>query len=400
MTRLTFVLLATAAAACSRPHAETTVSPSAPAVAVAKVTRGDISRVLSISAEFRPFQEIDVHAKVAGYLKSISVDVGDRVQSGQLLGVLEVPEMQDQVQQDQASVSHAEQEINRSQADLERAESAHDVAHLAAGRLQSVLKARPNLVAQQDIDEAMGRDRVAEAQVSTAKAALAAARQQLEISKANLAKTRTLFEYSRITAPFAGVITHRYADTGAMIQMGTSSQTQAMPIVRLSESNVLRLTIPVPESAVPRIHVGAAVQVKVAALGRTFTGTVSRFADKIDEQTRTMHTEVDVKNPNLELVPGMYATAALTLDERKGVLTVPVSAVDRVGDKVTTDRVDADGTLHIRPIKLGLETADRLEVLEGLTEDDLVVVANRTQLREGVTVSPKLAQSAAATAEK
>jgi len=126
----------------------------------------------------------------------------------------------------------------------------HQVAHLSASRLATVLKTRPNLVAQQDIDESSGRDRVAEAQVSTAKAALESAREQLEFAKASQNKTKTLFAYSQITAPFAGVITHRYADTGAMIQAGTSSQTQTLPLVRLSQNSRLRLVIPVPESAV------------------------------------------------------------------------------------------------------------------------------------------------------
>ena len=202
-------------------------------------------------------------------MKSICVDVGDRVKAGQLLAVLEIPELQDEIQQDEASVKRANEEINRAQADLERAESAHEVAHLAATRLAGVLKVRPNLVAQQDIDEATGRDRVAEAQVSTAKAALAAAKEQLEVAKATQGKTQTLFDYARITAPFAGVITHRYADTGAMIQAGTSSQTQAMPIVRLSQNDRLRLVIPVPESAVSRIHVGNDVAVAVQSLHKT-----------------------------------------------------------------------------------------------------------------------------------
>src|SRR5262249_39785016 len=148
--------------------------------------------------------------------------------------VLEIPELQDELRQDEAAVKRAQEEVNRGEADLDRAKSAHEVSHLGATRLSAVLKARPNLVAQQDIDEAAGRDRVAEAQIATAKAALAAAHEQFEIAKAGQSKTRTLFAYSQITAPFAGVITHRYADTGAMIQAGTSSQTQAMPIVKLS----------------------------------------------------------------------------------------------------------------------------------------------------------------------
>jgi RND family efflux transporter MFP subunit len=375
--------------ACSRPQAEVRVSGDVPTVAVAKVTRGDISQVLSVASEFRPYQEIDVHAKVAGYVKSITVDVGDRVKPGQLLAVLEIPELQDELQQDEASVKRADEEVNRAQADLERAESAHEVTHLGATRLASVSKTRPNLIAQQDLDEAAGRDRVAEAQVSTAKAALASAREQIEIAKANQAKTKTLFAYARITAPFEGVITHRYADTGAMIQAGTSSQTQTMPVVKLSQNNLLRLIIPVPESAVSRIHLKEPVDVRVQSIGKTFPGTIARFADRLDTDTRTMRVEVDVPNPKLQLVPGMFAQAAIALDRVTDALTVPVQAIDRVDDKARVLVVTRDHKIEPREIELGLESADRVAVTRGLAAGDLVVTGNRGQLKAGEIVSPK-----------
>jgi RND family efflux transporter MFP subunit len=375
--------------ACSRPQAEVRVSGDVPTVAVAKVTRGDISQVLSVASEFRPYQEIDVHAKVAGYVKSITVDVGDRVKPGQLLAVLEIPELQDELQQDEASVKRADEEVNRAQADLERAESAHEVTHLGATRLASVSKTRPNLIAQQDLDEAAGRDRVAEAQVSTAKAALASAREQIEIAKANQAKTKTLFAYARITAPFEGVITHRYADTGAMIQAGTSSQTQTMPVVKLSQNNLLRLIIPVPESAVSRIHLKEPVDVRVQSIGKTFPGTIARFADRLDTDTRTMRVEVDVPNPKLQLVPGMFAQAAIALDRVTDALTVPVQAIDRVDDKARVLVVTRDHKIEPREIELGLESADRVAVTGGLAAGDLVVTGNRGQLKAGEIVSPK-----------
>ena len=396
MIRLTTCVPAIASAiavlavtACSGPRAEK-ASSDLPSVAVAKATRGDVAQALTIEAEFRPFQEIDVHAKVSGYLKSISVDVGDRVQAGQLLAVLEIPELQDEIQQDQAVTRRGEDEVKRAQADLERTESAHEVAHLAATRLATVRKERPNLIAQQDIDEATGHDRVAEAQVSTAKAALASAQQQVQVARAGQNKTETLFAYARITAPFAGVITHRYADTGAMIQAGTSSQSQAMPLVKLSQNSVLRLTIPVPESAVPHIHLGVPVSVTVAVIGKTFPGTVARFADKVDEQTRTMQTEVDVKNPDLQLVPGMYASVVLTLAAEKHVITVPVQAVDRTGDTASVLLVDANGRLQTRAITLGIEAPDRIAVLSGLQDNELVVVGSRSQLKAGSRVAPKV----------
>jgi len=376
-------------AGCSEPRAVTRTS-EAPVVAVAKVARGDVSQVLSVAAEFRPFQEIDVHAKVAGYVKSIFVDVGDRVRSGQLLAVLEIPELQDELRQDEAGVKRAQQEVNRAQADLDRAESAHQVAHLGATRLAGVLKARPTLVAQQDIDEAQGRDHVSEAQVATAKAALASAHEQLEVARAGQSKTKTLFGYSQITAPFAGVITHRYADTGAMIQAGTSSQTQTMPVVKLSENRRLRLVIPVPESAVSRIHLGAPVDLAVQALGRTFKGKVARFAERLDADTRTMRVEVDVENPKLELVPGMYATASLMLAQARGVLLVPVEALDRSGSAPRLLLVNEDRRIEPRPVAIGLESADRVEVRTGVHADDLIVVGNRAQLKPGTAVVPKV----------
>ena len=325
--------------ACARSRAATETADH-PTVAVARVVNGDLAQTLTLAAEFRPNQEIEVHAKVAGYVKAINVDVGDRVRAGDLLAVLEIPELQDDMTSAEAGVKHSQEEINRAQADLSRAESAHEVAHVGSTRLVNVMKQRPNLVAQQDIDEAQGRDRVSEAQVATAKAAVAAAQEQLAVARANENKTRTLFAYARITAPFAGVITHRYADTGAMIQAGTSSQTQAMPIVRLSQNNLLRLTIQVPESAVARIHIGAPVDIKVQALGRTFVGKVARFAEKLNSDTRTMETEVDVANPKLELVPGMYAYASITTDQARGVLLAPVQAIDRKDDKVEALVVD------------------------------------------------------------
>ncbi len=331
-----------------------------------------------------------MHAKVAGYLKSISVDVGDRVAAGQLLAVLEIPELQDDMATDEASVQRSREEVNRAQSDLARAESAHDVAHIGSTRLTTVMKQRPNLVAQQDIDEAQGRDRIAEAQVATAKATVAAAQEQLAVSQANQNKTKTLFAYARITAPFAGVITHRYADTGAMIQAGTSSQSQAMPVVQLSQNSLLRLIIQVPESAVARIRIGAPVEVSVQALNRTFEGKVARFADKLNLDTRTMEAEVDVPNPTLELVPGMYAYALITTEQARGVLIAPVQAIDRKDDKTSVLVVKPDGRLESRTVTLGIEAPDRVEVRTGLTDDDLVVVGNRAQLKPDGVVTPKL----------
>jgi RND family efflux transporter MFP subunit len=373
---------------------------AAPTVAAAKVRRVDLTRALAVTAEFRPYQEIDVHAKVAGYVKRIYVDVGDRVKEGQLIAILEIPELQDEVQTAEASVSKSQEEIRRAQADLERAQSAHEVAHLAYSRLADVSKTRPGLVAQQEIDDALGRDRVAEAQVATAKASLSAAEQQLRVTQADREKVRTLFAYAQIKAPFAGVITKRYADTGSMIQTGISSQTQSMPLVTLAQENLLRLVIPVPESAVSKIRLGASVEVSVSALGKKFQGKVARFADQVDMATRTMHTEVDVSNPTGELVPGMYASASLVLNDEQNTLAVPVQALTRIEDRVSVLLINKQNKLEERSVQTGIETPDQVEILSGLNEGDLVVIGNRSQLQLGIAVQPKIISSARTSGEK
>lgn len=379
---------------CSSDAAKTEPdSAAAPTVAAAKVRRADLTRVLAVTAEFRPYQEIEVHAKVAGYVKRIYVDVGDHIKAGQLIAILEIPELQDEVQTAEASVSKSQEEIRRAQADLERAQSAHEVAHVAYSRLADVSKTRPGLVAQQEIDDALGRDRVAEAQVATAKASLSAAEQQLRVAQADREKVRTLFAYAQIKAPFAGVVTKRYADTGSMIQTGISSQTQSMPLVTLAQENLLRLVIPVPESAVSKIRSGSPVEVSVSTLGKKFQGKVARFADQVDMATRTMHTEVDVPNPTGELVPGMYANASLVLNDERSALSVPVQALTRTEDNVSVLLIDKQNKLEERIVRIGIETADQVEILSGLNENDLVVVGSRSQLQQGMTVHPKIISS-------
>jgi len=367
---------------------------AAPTVAAARVRRGDLARALAVTAEFRPYQEIDVHAKVAGYVKRIYVDVGDRVKAGQLIAILEIPELQDEVQTAEASVSKSQEEIRRAQADLERAQSAHEVAHVAYSRLADVSKTRPGLVAQQEIDDALGRDRVAEAQVATARASLSAAEQQLRVAQADREKVRTLFAYAQIKAPFTGVVTKRYADTGSMIQTGISSQTQSMPLVTLAQENLLRLVIPVPESAISKIRLGSPVEVSVSTLGKKFQGRVARFADQLDMATRTMHTEVDVPNPTGELVPGMYASASLVLNDERNALSVPVQALTRTEDRASVLLINKQNKLEERSVQIGIETPDQVEILSGLNEGDFVVVGNQSQLQPGMAVRPKIISSA------
>src|SRR6185437_3391893 len=351
-------------AGCGRGGAPPVAAASAPVVGVVAVARRNLARTLQLAAEFKAYQDITVNAKVAGYVKQINVDVGDHVRAGQLLAVLEVPELEDQLREAAAAVTQDAQNIARAQ-DLEaQAQATQDATHLAYTRLNQVLQTQPGLVAQQEVDDAHSKDEAAAAQVEAARAALAGAQAQQSEAQANQRRLETMLAYSRITAPFDGVITQRFADTGAMIQAGTA---QAMPVVRLAQEDVLRLGIPVPETEVPRIHLGTEAQVFVNALGQTFAGKVARFSDLVEFDTRTMYTEIDVPNPRGVLVPGMYAQATLTLDQRHGTLAVPVQALTRLANGgATVMLVNPRHELAVVPVSLGLETPDWVEVTHGL----------------------------------
>ncbi len=383
---------------CGRTNAGIQASqpvPDLPTVAVAKAIRTDLSSDLVLTAEFEPFQEIDVMAKVSGYIKEINVDIGDRVKEGQLLATLEIPEMQDDLTRASAAIEEANAELATARDELQRAQSAHDMAHLSYNRILDVSKKEPGLVPQQEVDEAHSRDLVSEAQVSGAKSHITASEQRIRVSQAEQGRFKTVYQYAVITAPFSGVVTKRYANKGSLIQAGTASQSQAMPVIRLSENSLLRLALPVPESAVALIHLGEPVDVKVSAANRTFPGRVARFADKVDSSTRTMKTEVDVPNLALVLIPGMYAEVDLTTEQRKQALSVPVEAVDGSGDSASVYVVDSAGAIQVVPVRLGIESAQRIEVRSGdLKDGDLVVIGSRAGLKAGDRVQPKVIDSA------
>jgi RND family efflux transporter MFP subunit len=359
-------------------------------VGVTKVGRRTLSRQLTQSSELVPFQETDVYAKESGYVKTLTVDFGTHVKTGQVMAVLEIPELQLQVAQDDAAVKNAEQMVTHAEKEVSRVEATHNVYHLQFDRLNGVAKSRPGLVAQQEVDNAQGQDLASEAQVEASKSSLQSAQSQLQGAQAKRERDQALFDYSKITAPFDGVVTQRYANLGALMQAGTSSSTQAMPLVRISEDDRFRLVIPVPESFVRFIHVGDPVQVSVPSMSRTFPGKVARFSVDVKEDTRTMHTEVDVFNPKRELLPGLYADATITLEKKENAVAVPLQAVDHNGDSVIVDVVNAANKIELRRIVLGLQTATEGEVISGLTEGDLIVVSDRSGLQPDQLVRPKI----------
>ncbi len=365
-----------------------TAGDNVPYAAVAPVTRGPIANSFSIAGQFLPYQNVELHAKVAGYIKSISVDIGDHVHTGQVLAILEVPELVAQVDEAKAASHHAEEEIARAKSDVARAEADHVALHANAARLVNTDKVRPGLIAEQELDDANAKDRASEAQVDAAKSALAAAKQQLEVAKADQQHYSALSDYTRIVAPYDGVVTWRFSDTGSLVQAGTSNSS-GLPVVTVAQINRLRLRIPVPESIAVKVRTGDAVDVKVQATGEHFTGNVARFTDALDPTTRTMQVEIDVPNPAYHLQPGMYADVVLASDSRKDALTVPVNAIQREQNGVKVLVVDPQNRVQSREVQLGVQSSNQVEIVAGLSPGERVIVGNLGSYQPGELVRPK-----------
>jgi RND family efflux transporter MFP subunit len=382
-------LLALGLSSCNGGRNVKASAEQAVTVGVTSVVKKTVSRQITLSSELVPFQEIDVYAKESGYVQKLDVDYGTHVRVGQTIATLEIPELQAQMQQDQAEIKNAIDQVSRADHELKRYDAQYNALHLQYTRLNEVFETQPGIVAQQEVDDAQGKDLAAASQVDAGKAALEAAQSQLAAAKAKLIHDETLFDYSRITAPFAGVVTERYANLGTLVQAGTSSSTQAMPIVRLSQDDLFRLVIPIPESYVRYIRIGDPVNVHVPSLNRTFPGKVARFSVDVRADTRTMHTEVDVPNPEHVMMPGLYAEAEVGLDQKDNVPTVPLQAVSHQGNKTTVFVVNRNGEVEERTVELGLQTTTDAEVLSGLSEGEQGVVSDRSGLKPGQKVHPQ-----------
>jgi len=345
--------------------------------------RTDISDALTVMGAFQPYQEVELHAKVSGYVRRINVDIGDQVKEGQVIATLEVPELNAQVTGAEAEVRHRKSEIQRSKSDVALAEAQHVALHSAYTRLSSASRIRPGLVAEQELDDAKARDLDSEAKVNAAKAAMEAAQEQLGVSNADHQRVTTLQRYSVVTAPFSGVITARYADVGSLIQAGTASNTQAMPLVKIAQSTILRLRMPIPEEDVPAIHVGGPVQIKLQATGKLLAGTIVRFSRELSQDTRTMQAEIDLPNSDLSLSAGMTAAVSIVLQQHTQVLVVPLGSLIQENGAYSVLAVDQNGIVHKTAVRVGIQNADQAEILAGLTEGESVIVSGQSKYRTG-----------------
>jgi len=371
-------------------HKEPVVAEQDSAIAIVPYVlaqTGAISQDLTVAGVFQPYQEIDVHGKVSGYITRINVDIGDRVREGQTLAVLEVPELEAEVAGADAGVNQSQQDIARLKSEISRAQAGYDATHANYTRLKQASDQQPGLVAAQELDDALSRDRAAESQVEAAKSAVAAAEGKLGVSRADRLRVTSMVKYATITAPFTGVVTMRYADTGSLIPAGTS-ESNAQAVIRLAQSNLLRLRMPIPEQDVPLISDGSHATVHVQATGQQFPATVIRCTRDVSNATRTMLCEVDVPNPNLSLTPGMYADVSFHLRQKQDSLILPSVAVIQ-GDQPAVFVVNANDVLERRPVVLGITSPNEQAIAGGLQEGERVAVGDPGGMQPGQKVKPQ-----------
>jgi len=380
------LLLGAFSTGCHRSQSSAQIT--LPAAPVVQVGRTPLSNRLEVAGEFLPFQEVEIHAKVAGYIRKIYVDIGDHVRAGQLMAELEVPEMTAQVEGAQAVVQRSQEDILSARSAQARAAADYAALHAEYDRLKKASDARPGLIAQQELDDAEAKDLSAKAQVEAARSELASREQGLGAAQADHRHFASLADYSHITAPFAGIVTWRYADTGTLLQAGTSN-SGSMPVIKVAQVNILRLRLPVPESLAGYVHIGDTAKIHVQATGEQLTGKVVRTTGELDLSTRSLQVEIDLDNRDGKLTPGMYADVTLDIQRNGNGLTIPVEAVDRSQSAPFAFVVNQQGYIEKRTLQLGMETPRFIEVIDGLKEGERVVVANLSSFQPGEAVEPR-----------
>lgn len=369
--------------ACGRTNART--SPGAAAggappvlVEISRPDRGTIIRRLAVVATLEPWQEAMLYAKTSGFLKSIRVDRGDRVRRGDLLAILDIPEMQDERLQLRAQAQQAEAEVEKTRAEVRLQEITLD-------RLRAVLAEEPGAVTGQEVDLASGK-------LDAARAALAAAGSRLLVVRADLSRLETLLAYSRITAPFDGIVTQRFVDPGALVTAGTASKPS--PIVHIVDASRLRAMVDVPETDVAQIHQGSPARIRVDALpGRFFEGTVSRFSRALDPASRTMRTEVLIANPDGVLASGMFGRITLELEKLEDVLTVAPVQLRFDRDQAYVF-VAAEGRARRVEVVCGIDDGKAVAIVSGLGGGEAVISKASAPLSDGAPI--RLAESSPA----
>lgn len=352
--------------AAQAPSADAT----APVVEVIAPRSEEVSQRVRLAGNLEAFESVKLYARVTGYLEAMRVDIGDRVQEGDVLARLAVPEME-------AELLRARAEIPAARARLARARARAELAEVTTRRLTELQVSEPGAVMAQDVDVAASEKKVAGSEVAVAQA-------DLERAQAHLAELEALARYAEIRAPFAGVVTERRVHPGALVVAG--DEGAAEPMLSIARTDRLRLAVPVPESLARECRSGLELTFRLDALpGRDFRARVSRMASALDPQTRTMRAEADVENEDGALQPGMYARVDLDLGALPKATVLPAPAV-RGGTGSPFVLVVEDGALKRVAVEILKDDGATMVVSSELSDDTPVVVAGAARLEEGQRV--------------
>ncbi len=366
------------------------VENEAVSVQVKLPERSDLAREVGLPGSIEALEQVTLYAKTAGYLKWIKVDIGDRVRQGQVLAEIDVPEMTPEYAGAEAEIERAKANVMNAQADLERAKADLELKKITYERLKSIRDEDRDVMPQQQVDEAKAQFEVARAMVSVAESKIKVAQGEAAKAEAARARLSTLMAYTKILAPFNGVVTNRYVDPGALIQHA-SSQTNVSPVVTVARVDALRIFVDVTEPDVPFIKKGIPVTLTVDAMpGKEYRGACARFATALDPKTRTMRTEIDIPNRDGLLRPGMFGRVKLGLERRKDALTIPAGAIFTEGGKTYVYTVE-NGKARRVEVKTGFDDGIRVEVTGGLTGAEPIIVTGKGAVKDGAPV--KVAQT-------
>ncbi len=364
-----FLLLCGALSAGCHKSTPNVQADNLPVAPVVLPQRAALSNRLEVAGELLPYQEVELHAKVSGYIRHIYVDIGDRVSQGQVLADLEIPELVAQVDEAQSTVQRSQQDILRAKSSVARAEADHAALHAANQRLQQAAAARPGLIAQQELDDAQAKDSASEAQVDAAKADLSAMQEALGAAKANHQHYASLASYAHITAPYAGVVTWRYSDTGALVQAGTSS-AGAQPVVKLAQTEH-----PAPSCSRSCSARGLCADRRPPrrfALNPRASNSPGKWCaqrvNSIWPRARCRWKSIST-TPTTNSSPVCTPTCLWTFTAPAPCSPCPIQAVDRSSGQPAALVVDDQGRIERREVILGLESPSRVEVLSGLTDE-------------------------------
>ncbi len=364
-----------------------------PVVNVSRVTRSAGDSLLVLPGNIQAVTEAPILARATGYIRKRYVDIGDRVKAGQVVAEVEAPELDQQILQANASIDQVKSSVQQAEAAIQQGRANENLARLTAGRVANLLGR--GVISKQDNDNAQAQYAAQQANVEALGKAAAAMRSGVAAAEANLARLHQIKTYQTVRAPFDGVITLRNVDTGALVNEGSTL------LFRVAQTATLRTYINLPQADAESVKVGQHAIVSIAELpGRKFDGVVTRTSNALDPATRTLLTELQVRNADGALMPGMFAQVDLTVPRKYPPLLIPGDTLVVRSDGPQVAVVNADGAVHFTRIQLGRDYGDRLEVISGLVEGQRLAVNPSDEVREGAKVNPVDAPEKAAPATK